>query len=186
MFFGSSIGFFHNSLDKSGMTRGGNRHTKKPEVDVGLLLKVFTEHSSLVGDLGPYEHIGRSQSCHPKGLIQVLPLTKGLLKLSDTGEIHTQCLRQSLMNLLMAQPSLNNTIYNGAVWCGSRVERVGVILFHMRRLKFGSEMKIAAAHLTGADLQKLQEVVDLIAKKPEVEEAPMPLVKREATDDEPQ
>ena len=123
MFFGSSIGFFHNSLDKSGMTRGGNRHTKKPEVDVGLLLKVFTEHPSLVGDLGPYEHIGRSQSCHPKGLIQVLPLTKGLLKLSDTGEIHTQCLRQSLMNLLMAQPSLNNTIYNGAVWCGSRVER---------------------------------------------------------------
>ena len=47
-------------------------------------------------------------------------------------------------------------------------------------------MKIAAAHLRGADLQKLQEVVDLIAKKLEVEEAPMPLVKREATDDEPQ
>ena len=182
----AQLEFSLHSLDKSGMTKGGNRHTKKPEVDVGLLLKALTEHSPLVADLGPYEHIGRSQSCHPKGLIKVLPLTKGLLQLSGTGEIHSQCLRQALMNLLVAQPSLNQTIYNGAVWCGSRVERLGVILFHMRRLKFGSEMKIAAAHLTGAELQKLQEVVDMISKKPEVEEAPLPLAKREASDDEPQ
>ena len=162
------------------MTKGGNRHTKKPEVDVGLLLNVFTEHSSLVADLGPYEHIGRSQSCHPKGLLKVLPLTKGLLQLSDTGEVHSQSLRSALMNLLLAKPSLSSTIYNGAVWCGTRVERVGVILFHMRTLKFGSEMKIAAAHLTGSELQMLQEVVDMIAKKPEVEEAPLPLEKRES------
>ena len=174
--------FCHHSLDKSGMPKGGSRHTKKPEVDVGLLLKVFQENSSLVANLGTYETIGRSQSCHPKGLITCLPLTKGLLELSDTGEIHSSSLRQAMMNLLVARPSLNDTIYNGKVWCGSRCERIGVVLYHMRRLKFGGEMKIAAAHLTGADLQKLQEVVDLIEKKLKFEEQILPLAKRE---DEP-
>ena len=164
------------------MPKGGSRHTKKPEVDVGLLLKVFQEHSNLVANLGTYETIGRSQSCHPKGLITVLPLIKGLLELSDTGEIHSSSLRQAMMNLLVARPSLNDTIYNGQVWCGSRCERIGVVLYHMRRLKLGGEMKIAAAHLTGADPQKLQEVVDLIEKKPEFEEQLLPLAKRE---DEP-
>ena len=131
-FFGSSLSFCHHSLDKSGMPKGGSRHTKKPEVDVGLLLKVFQEHSNLVANLGTYETIGRSQSCHPKGLITVLPLIKGLLELSDTGEIHSSSLRQAMMNLLVARPSLNDTIYNGQVWCGSRCERIGVVLYHMR------------------------------------------------------
>ena len=169
------------------MTKGGSRHTKKPEVDVGLLLTVLTEHSCLVQDFGAYEHIGRSQSCHPKGLLKVLPLTKGLLQLSETGEIHSSCLRSALMSLLMAKPSLNDSIYNGQVWCGSRGERIGVILFHMRRLKSAaSEMKLAAAHLTGADLQKLQEVLNMMEKKSEIEDGPLPLVKRNGNDDEPQ
>ena len=169
------------------MVKGGSRHTKKPEVDVGLLLKVLTEHSSLVQNLGAYEHIGRSQSCHPKGIVKVLPLAKGLIKLSETGEIHSSCLRSALMNLLMAQPNLNDSIYNGAVWCGSRVERIGVILFHMRRLKFASsEMKLATAHLTGADLQKVQEVLALMVQKSEIEDGPLPLVQREDSDGEPE
>jgi len=169
------------------MTKGGSRHTKKTEVDVGLLLTVLTEHSCLVQNLGAYEHISRNQSCHPKGLVKVLPLSKGLIKLSDTGEIHSSCLRSALMSLLTNQPKLNDSIYNGSVWCGSRVERLGVILFHMRRLKFASsEMKLATAHLTGADLQKLQEVLNMMQKKHEIEDGPLPLVKREESDGEPQ
>ena len=92
------------------MPKGGSRHTKKPEVDVGLLLKLFQEHEVLIGNMGPYEAIGKSQSCHPKGLIKVLPLAKGLLGLSETGEIHSSNLRQAMMNLLVARPTLNNSI----------------------------------------------------------------------------
>ena len=173
------LGSVHSLITRR-MAKGGSRHTRSR-------CWPLTEHSCLVQNLGAYEHIGRSQSCHPKGIVKVLPLAKGLIKLSETGEIHSSCLRSALMNLLMAQPNLNDSIYNGAVWCGSRVERIGVILFHMRRLKFASsEMKLATAHLTGADLQKVQEVLALMVQKSEIEDGPLPLVQREDSDGEPE
>ena len=66
-------------------------------------------------------------------------------------------------------------------------ERIDVILFHMRRSQgAASKMKLAAAHLTGADFQKLQDVLNMIEKKSEIEYGPLSLVKREGNDDERQ
>ena len=147
------------------MGRGGIRHTKKPEVDVGLLLEVLNCNKTMLRDLGPYEQISRTQSCHAKGLLKCLPLIKGLIELEPTAEIHSQSIRSALMQLLVAQPTVNDTKWSGSVWCGLKVERVGVLLNHMRRLRSPVDMKTCAAHLTGNELVQLQDVVNMIAEK---------------------
>ena len=146
------------------MSKGGARHTAKPEVDEGLLVSLFSEQRSLLQHMGSYERISRSQACNPKGLIDLLPTTKGLVKLEPTCEIHTQCLRKALFQVLLEHPALNNTQFSGAVWVGLKVERLGVLQYHMRRLA-NSSLQSCAARLTGGDLQQLQEVINMIVKK---------------------
>ena len=52
-----------------------------------------------------------------------LPLLKGLVELSPICEIHGACLRQAMFQVLLGEPSLNNTKWNGSVWVGLKVER---------------------------------------------------------------
>lgn len=67
------------------------------------------------------------------------------------------------------------------------MERISVVLFHMRRLKGSDDMKACASRLTGAEFLQLQEVVDMIAKKgpPSTELALVALDKREDGEQEP-
>ena len=161
------------------MSKGGARHTAKPEVDEGLLVSLFSEQRSLLQHMGSYERISRSQACNPKGLIDLLPLTKGLVKLEPTCEIHTQCLRKALFQVLLEHPALNNTQFSGAVWVGLKVERLGVLQYHMRRLA-NSSLQSCAARLTGGDLEQLQEVINTIVKKEQ------PALVQRAEEPEPQ
>ena len=164
--------------------KGGARHTPKPQ---DLLVKCFTLHSALIQHCDPYEHISKTQAWNPKGLFLMLPLLKGLLDLEATCEIHGSCLRQAIFQVLVQDPSLNDSKFNGSVWVGSRVERISVVLFHMRRLKGSDDMKACASRLTGAEFLQLQEVVDMIAKKgpPSTELALVALGKREDGEQEP-
>ena len=161
------------------MSRGGARHTPKPQVDEGLLVSLFAEHKSLVQHMGSYERISRSQACNPKGLMDLLPLTKGLVNLEPTCEIHTQGLRKALFQLLLEHPSLNNTHFSGSVWVGLKVERIGVLQYHTRRLA-NSSLQSCAARLKGSELEQLQEVVNLIEKKEQ------PALVQRAEEPEPQ
>ena len=146
------------------MSRGGNRHNVKPQVDEGLLVKLFNQQSQLIKDLGPYEKISKTQAINPKGLMAVLPLTKGLLELENTGEIHGQCLRKALFQLLLEEPSLNDSKFSGGVWVGLKVERLGVLLYHMRKLA-NSNLQQCAAKLSGFELLQLKDVVEMMTKK---------------------
>ena len=162
-------------------SKGGPRHTIKPRLDEGVLMKVIRKHSSLLANVGVYENISKSQSCNPKGLYKLLPLIRDLLTLEPTGEIHTQSLRNAIFQVLLQDPSLNDSKWNGQVWVGLKVERLGVILYHMRRL-LGSDLKSCAAKLTGCEYQELQEVVSIMSPK----EAPVPTAfdKRAAEEEE--
>ena len=162
-------------------SKGGPRHTIKPRLDEGVLMKVIRKHSSLLANVGAYENISKSQSCNPKGLYKLLPLIRDLLTLEPTGEIHTQSLRNAIFQVLLQDPSLNDSKWNGQVWVGLKVERLGVILYHMRRL-LGSDLKSCAAKLTGCEYQELQEVVSIMSPK----EAPVPTAfdKRAAEEEE--
>lgn len=153
-----------HSLVKRGMGKGGARHTKKPRTEIGLLLKCFNSHISLVKDLGVYENISRNQACHPEGLFRCLPLVKGIVELEPTCEVHTGDLRAAVFQLVIHSPAVNETKFKGEIWTGIKVERLTTLLHHMRRLK-SDDMRVCAAKLTGSQLIQLQEVVNMIAKK---------------------
>ena len=147
------------------MGKGGARHTSKPVVDVDLLVTCLADHKDLLADLGPYEQISRNQCCNPKALLKVLPLIKGLVTLESTAEIQPGNLRQAVMQVLMEHPALNKSNWNGGLWVNVRVERVGVVLYHMRRLKQGEDLRMCAGKLTSLEFLHLQEVIDLMEKK---------------------
>ena len=152
-------------LDKRKMeARGGYRHTVKPAVDEGLLLKAFSNNSGLLQNMGKYESISKSQSPDPKGLVVLLSLIRALLDSESTCEIHSASLRKAIFGALLQDGSLNDTKWSGAVWVGMRVERVTAVLFHLRRLA-GSDLRQCATRLNGADFLQLQEVVDRIKQK---------------------
>ena len=158
------------------MNKGVYRHTSKPQVDQGLLMKVLSTNSNLLGNMGTYERISKSQGCDPKGLMKLLPLIRGLIELEPTCEIHQSCLRKAIFSTLLEDGSLNDSKWSGAVWTGMKTERVGVLLFHMRRLS-GTNLKQAASKLTGAEYLQLQQVVDMIKNKEKVDSNPSVLPK---------
>ena len=105
-------------------TKGGARHTTKPQVDTGLLYKVISPHRGLLSNMGLYETISKTQACNPKALVKVMPWIKGLVELEATAEIHGQNLRQAIFQLLMDEPSLNDSKWAGGTWVSLRVERL--------------------------------------------------------------
>ncbi|CAJ1433808.1 unnamed protein product [Effrenium voratum] len=146
--------------------KGGARHFSKPRVDADILFKILSNHSDLLSDLGPYENVSRTQACNPNGLVHVLGLVRALVQAEKSCEIHQSNLRAALTRAYQQNPAVNRTKFNGGVWVGMKVERLGVILCHMRRLKNAeTDLRTCAARLTSAELIQLQDVLGLIDKK---------------------
>ena len=158
--------------------KGGARHTPKPQVDTTLLAQCFLAHKVSLSKLGVYENMSKNQACSPKGIVQVLPLLKGLVDLESTCEIHGSCLRQAIMEVLTQDPGINTTAYKGSVWVGCRVERITTIMYHLRRLKGSTDLKHCAASLTSLEFLDLQNVLEKVVKK-EVGDKHLPLAERE-------
>ena len=143
--------------------KGGHRNFVKSYIDPGILFDTLSRHDALLPQFGAYDHVSRNQSIDPKGLLQVLPLVKSLIKASPSCEIHSNPLRGALLQLVCSKPNLNTSKWNGTVWSNLRCERIGVVLHHMRRLKNSpEEVRKAAGKLTGAEIAQLQSVVDSI------------------------
>lgn len=157
--------------------KGGARHTPKPQIDTDLLVNCFSAHKNLLAKLGLYENLSRNQACSPKGIVQVLPLLKGLVDLEPTCEIHGSCLRQAIMEILTRNPDLNTSVYKGSVWVGCRVDRINTVLYHLRRLKGSADLKHCAASLTSLEFLDLQSVLEKVVQK-EVQKN-LPLAERE-------
>ncbi|OLQ05274.1 hypothetical protein AK812_SmicGene11556 [Symbiodinium microadriaticum] len=147
--------------------KGGARHFAKPQVDEGLLLKVLSSHADIVASMGAYEAVSKSQAANPQGLIRVLPLVNGLLRLEPTCEVHPGNLRSALLELLMQEPGLNQTKFNGKTWCNMRVQRLGVVLSHFRRLRLSDDLRACASKLNSCDFLRLSPIVESIVVKAE-------------------
>ena len=115
--------------------KGGARNFVKSFIDPGLLFQALSKHEDLLPEFGLYDRISRNQSIDPKGLVEVLPLLKDLIKVSPSADIHTNPLRSALLKVVCNNPSVNTSRCNGTVWANIRCERIGVLLLHMRRLK---------------------------------------------------
>ena len=106
-----------------------------------------------------------------------------LIKISPTGEIHSQPMRQALLKVLQEHPEVNDTKYNGQVWMNIKSERLNVILSHCRRLKVQSSWGSCAAKLTGAEYQLLQKLIQGMSGKVVLDEPPKKRVlKKEESD----
>ena len=143
---------------------GGNRHKSKPFVDAGLLFRCFEKHVSFVTNLGAYESTSKNSSPDALGLVHLLPFAKGLIEISRSAEIHNQSLKAAFSQLLIHDAKVNNTKYNGIVWIGLRIERIGCVLSHFRQLARDQHcLRRCALALTAADFIALKEVVEMIA-----------------------
>lgn len=117
----------------------------------------------MVQDLGAYEVLSRAQACDPKALMKLLPLVKGLLNLEATAEIAPKCFMSALVRMLADKPELNKTSWNGKVWANLKAERLGTLLFHVRRLARDPDyVRQLVTKLSGADFAALAEVVGMV------------------------
>ena len=162
--------------------KGGARNFVKSFIDPGLLFQALSKHEDLLPEFGLYDRISRNQSIDPKGLVEVLPLLKDLIKVSPSADIHTNPLRSALLKVVCNNPSVNTSKWNGTVWANIRCERIGVLLLHMRRLKSSDEVRKAAAKLTSRDLMQLQEVISLIQFEPEEDAPKKRVLKKQVSD----
>ena len=162
--------------------KGGARHFSKPVVDLGILYKVMKSHQDTISDLGAYETVSKNQATNFQGLVDILDLITDLTKVSPTCEIASGPVRSTLMRLVMDQPSLNQTDFNGEVWSNLRNERLTTIFAHFRRLKIDKEMRKAAAKLKSSDYKKLQKAVGIMATKDKSAEEESPLPKKRKVD----
>ena len=146
--------------------KGGARHLPKPFIDAGIVYDALSKHKELISNFGRYDTVSKNQGIDAAGLIQVLPLVQSLVKVESTCEIHTQPLRQALLKMVMDDPSVNKSKFQGAIWCNLRQERLTCIMTHFRRLKKDEELRKCASRLTAAEYLQLQNVVDKITEKP--------------------
>ena len=58
-----------------------------------------------------------------------------------------------------------------------RAERIGTLLFHIRRLKLGDGLRNCASKLTAMELLSIQEVLELMDRKLKLRSLPYPLSK---------
>ena len=142
--------------------KGGARNFVKSFIDPGILLEALSKHQDLLQKFGTYDKISRNQSLDPKGLFSVLPLIRSVLEISPSGDIHSAAVRQVLLRMVTDKPSLNNSEWNGQIFCNLRAERLNVVLYHFRRLKSKEEVRKCAAKLTASEFQQLQAVVDML------------------------
>ena len=144
-------------LEKMG--RGGPRHSAKPYVDPGVLLKCLEKHTELLAEMGAYDVLGSNAALDFKALLRLKPLWTSLLKAESSGQIAPKPLRQALGALLAERPHLNSTVAGtGSMWVSLKLERLNVLLTHLRRC--GREercMVLAASKLTKPDYRSLRE-----------------------------
>ena len=151
--------------------KGGARHFAKPFLDPGILFRILDDHHDLVQSFGANDIILKNQAIDRHGLVNMLPLLRALAKVEPTMEVHTGAMRQALNSLLVDNPAINNTKFNGSVWVSLRQEKLTTLLAHFRRLKSDGEMRKCAQKLTAAEFLQLQEVVDKTTEKPSHEES---------------
>ena len=132
----------------------------KPYIDSGLLFRALNEHKGLVKDLGSYERISSVHAVDAAGLANVAALSKALLAVAPSAEIHSKPLRLALVQLYAVHPEVNGSKFNGETWATLRVERLTVVMNHLRQLARSEDaLQKAASQLTPSQYLQLKEVV---------------------------
>lgn len=144
------------------MGKGGARHASKPMIDSGLIYSALAPHMDIVGNLGNYEKISKSNGPDYLGLATCVDMWRALLKIEPSGELHPQPMKVALISLLSEHGHLNKANYTGQTWVSLRVERLSTVMTHLRKIKREGTLTAAAARLTREQFNDLQAGLQLM------------------------
>lgn len=149
--------------------RGGAHHKPKPPLDVNVVFSIFTTFRVLLKNMGTYETIPRSFKANGKGLLELYEFMKPLLEVCPSCLPNEQTCRLALQRLAAANPVLlADSPYNSLVWANMKLSVLTTVCYHLRRLKREPvRMEQVCLTLTGIQIAKLQELLELIHLDPE-------------------
>ena len=147
--------------------RGGDKHKPVRPVDEGVLMEIFAAHKENMCDLGVYEGISRPQASFAPGIAANAALLKRILVACPQAELPTAVARSAFMRVLMQFPGLNKSIYTMDVYAGLRVDRLCVMLYHLRRFDASRDtneeaMRVACKKCTAEQLLQLKNLKALM------------------------
>ena len=150
--------------------RGGDKHKPVRSVDEGILMEIFAAHKDNMCDLGVYEGISRPQASFAPGLAANSALLKRILVACPQAELPTAVARSAFMRVLMQFPGLNKSIYTMDAYAGLRVDRLCVMLYHLRRFDDSRDtneeaMRVACKKCTAEQLLQLKNLKALMNLK---------------------
>ena len=107
-----------------------------------------------------YENISKSQGVSGAGIANNSLMLKKILEISPGADIPVGLSKHCFQKILCAHPDLNTTRFNMSTFAGLRVDRLGVVLCHLRRLCNEPErIPQCASKCTGAQFSIVQELV---------------------------
>ncbi len=142
-------------------------------VDQLELNKVILEHSvGCLKTMGGYECVSMPQAVKGDALAALSPMLMGLLDVAPSGEINNTQLKAAVMAAVCAKPELNNTNQKNDIWCGLRVDRIVIVLNHLRRLLDETKFQQMASGTQGSNVVLIRQLLKKLEVPPPV--LPMP------------
>ena len=117
---------------------------------------LFSTHKELWSDFGIYEPISKNQGADAEGLAANRVFLKKLLHLQPSAVLLLTQVRQSVLRVLAAEPTLNKTNnLKNLVYASSRFERLSAMFYHLRRAKTDEpKMRHLVAKATGESIRE--------------------------------
>lgn len=132
---------------------------------------VFSTHKDLWSDFGIYEAISKNQGADAEGLAANRVFLKKLLHVQPSAVLLLTQVRQSVLRVVAADPTLNKTNLKNLVYASSRFDRLSAMLYHLRRAKRDEpKMRQLVAKATGDSLKAVTELIDMIQLDDPVED----------------
>ena len=132
-------------------------------VDQAVLDMLFSTHKELWSDFGIYEAISKNQGADAEGLAANRVFLKKLLHVQPSAVLLLTQVRQSVLRVLAAEPTLNKTNLKNLVYASSRFDRLSAMFYHLRRAKRDEpKMRQLVAKATGDSLKAVTELIDMI------------------------
>ena len=137
-------------------------------------MEIFGAHKEDMIDVGSYEGISRPQATYGRGLAAKDALLTRILVACPQAELPTSVARCAFMRVLCQFPHLNTSIYSMDVFAGLRVDRLCVMLYHLRRLDRSRDVDGELLHsiskkCTSEEVQKLKKLISFMNVKGEDE-----------------
>jgi hypothetical protein len=132
-------------------------------MDEGVLMGIFSTFSQEMINVQEYENISKAQAVSGEGLAHNFELLARILRAAPSGEIPGGSSKSAFQKVVITRPELNTSIYNISTFAGLRVDRLGVMLCHVRRLANDSvRLQQCASKCSGPSFKRVQELVGLI------------------------